>query len=141
MLALALLILANCTGRDAKPEHLRGISIVRPAVAFEIHRDCPDILILDLRLPQDFAGPRGHIEGAVNIPVAELRGRLAGLRGQGRTAFLVYCDDDACGVEGMRLLEEHGFHYGFLIEGGLEAWIAAGFETVQTPTPPLSAPP
>ncbi|MCP4661098.1 MAG: rhodanese-like domain-containing protein [bacterium] len=135
MLAPALLVLAGCTGRSAKPELPRRISKVRPAVAFEIQRDSPDIFILDLRRPQDFDGPLGHIEGAVNIPLAELAGRLAGLRGQGRTAFLVYCHDDACGEEGMRLLKAHGFPYGFLIEGGLEAWIAAGFESVQT-TPP-----
>ncbi len=135
MLAPVLLVLAGCGGRNAEPELLHGINRVRPAVAFEIQRDSPDVLILDLRRAQDFDGPLGHIEGAVNIPLAELGGRLAGLQGQGRTAFLVYCHDDACGAQGMRLLEDHGFPYGFLIEGGLEAWIAAGFETVQTPPP------
>ncbi|UCC55827.1 MAG: VTT domain-containing protein, partial [Gammaproteobacteria bacterium] len=35
-----------------------------------------DLLVLDVRSPEEFVGEQGHIDGAVNIPVEELQQRM-----------------------------------------------------------------
>jgi NADPH-dependent 2,4-dienoyl-CoA reductase/sulfur reductase-like enzyme/rhodanese-related sulfurtransferase len=62
--------------------------------------------LLDVRTPQEFAA--GHITGAVNIPVDELRNRLDELpRGQ---AIAAYCQVGQRGYLATRLLLQAGFH-------------------------------
>ena len=62
-------------------------------------------MLLDVRTPQEFA--EGHLPGAVNIPVDDLRGRLgeipAGLR------ILAYCQVGMRGYIATRILLQKGF--------------------------------
>jgi len=64
-----------------------------------------DRLLLDVRAPEEFEA--GHISGAVNIPVDELRSRLAELpRSRGITA---YCQVGQRGYLATRILAQAGF--------------------------------
>ncbi|MEM8964540.1 MAG: rhodanese-like domain-containing protein [Acidobacteriota bacterium] len=104
---------------------------VSPGVAFEILRDNPNLLILDLRTENEYTGPLGHLAGAVNIPLDELDALLEQIEGTPRDALLVYCRaDDECGEQGIAILASHGFNFPFLLAGGVEAWRAAGYGTV-----------
>lgn len=61
--------------------------------------------LLDVRTPQEFAG--GHLPGAVNIPVDELRSRLGELpRGQ---EIAAYCQVGQRGYLATRILMQAGF--------------------------------
>jgi rhodanese-related sulfurtransferase len=62
-------------------------------------------LLLDVRTPQEYAD--GHISGAVNIPVDELRSRLGELP-QGRE-IAVYCQVGQRGYLAIRILRQAGF--------------------------------
>ncbi|HKI86328.1 MAG TPA: rhodanese-like domain-containing protein [Thermoanaerobaculia bacterium] len=103
---------------------------VDPAVAFEMLRDSPGLFILDLRAANAFDGPKGHIHGAINIPLADLASRLGELSGYRDHTFLVYCDDSNCGLDGMRILVSSGFNSAILVVGGIDAWIGDGYGTV-----------
>jgi rhodanese-related sulfurtransferase len=105
---------------------------VIPAVAYEIQRDSPGILILDLRPPEEYQGDTGHVPRARNLPLDELPYRLIEISGFREETLLVYCRDTLCGEEGMRVLVASGFGDAILIDGGIEAWIRAGFRTVLT---------
>jgi rhodanese-related sulfurtransferase len=62
-------------------------------------------LLLDVRTPEEFAG--GHVPGAVNVPVDELRSRLGELpRSRGVTA---YCQVGQRGYLATRILMQAGF--------------------------------
>ena len=62
-------------------------------------------LLLDVRTPEEFAA--GHIPGAINIPVDELRARLGELpRGQG---IATYCQVGQRGYLATRILLQTGF--------------------------------
>jgi rhodanese-related sulfurtransferase len=116
---------------------------VRPAVAYEIVRDSPDILILDLRPPQEFRGPQGHIKGAINIEADRLRRLLLEISAYRDQTFLVYCADASCGQEAMDFLMASGYRDAILIAGGFAAWVEEGFDTVlagEEPPPPLQQP-
>ena len=63
-------------------------------------------LLLDVRSREEFAG--GHVEGAVNIPVQELGGRLAEV-GKAPHGIVVYCRSGARSSAAASLLRSRGF--------------------------------
>ena len=103
---------------------------VAPPIAYEMMRDSPGILVLDLRSPAAFHGDTGHISRAYNIPEDQLPFRLFELTSYRDDTFLVYCDTQKCGEDGMAVLLSSGFENAILIDGGIDSWIAMGFRTV-----------
>ena len=80
-------------------------------------------LILDVRDEAEFAA--GHIQGAKNIPVAELAGRLKEIEKFKDKPVLVHCQrgmraKTACGI-----LKAHQFTQLNNLQGGLNAWVEA----------------
>ncbi|MHB8873104.1 MAG: rhodanese-like domain-containing protein [Myxococcaceae bacterium] len=63
-------------------------------------------VLLDVRTPDEFR--MRHLEGALNIPVDELRGRMAELPPKG-TQLVVYCHSGARSRAASRLLEGAGY--------------------------------
>ncbi|HEX5759480.1 MAG TPA: rhodanese-like domain-containing protein [Thermoanaerobaculia bacterium] len=118
---------AACRSGRGEPPPFRK---VRPAVAYEILRDSPETLVLDLRTAEEFAGPEGHLERALNLPEARLAWRLIEISSYRDQTLLVYCRDADCGEEAMGVLVTSGFRDAFLIQGGFAAWVADGFDTV-----------
>jgi rhodanese-related sulfurtransferase len=116
---------------------------VRPAVAYEILRDSPETLILDLRPPQEYRGPQGHVKGAINIAEDRLRRLLLEISAYRDQTFLVYCGDANCGEQAMEVLVSSGYRDAILIEGGFAAWVEEGFDTVLAgeDSPPTLLPP
>jgi len=77
--------------------------------------------ILDVRTPEEFE--LGHIEGAVNVPNTELRGRLAELP---RDRFiLVYCGVGIRGYLAERILRQSGWTDVANLAGGWKTYRAA----------------
>lgn len=62
-------------------------------------------LILDVRAPSEFAA--GHVPGAVNVPVDELRGRLGEL--DPARPIIAYCQIGMRGYLATRILMQNGF--------------------------------
>jgi rhodanese-related sulfurtransferase len=75
-------------------------------------------LLLDVRTPAEFAA--GHIPGAVNVPVDEMRGRVGELP-RGRRV-VVYCQVGQRGYLATRLLRQEGFE---------AANLSGGYKTYQ----------
>lgn len=63
-------------------------------------------LLLDVRTPGEFAS--GHIDGALNIPVQELAGRLGELDDKSRD-IVVYCRSGGRSAQAKRLLSAEGY--------------------------------
>jgi len=77
-------------------------------------------LILDVRTPMEFAG--GHLPGAVNIPLDDLRENMGALPRE--REILVYCRVGLRGYIGTRILSQNGFQARNL-SGGIVTWSAA----------------
>jgi rhodanese-related sulfurtransferase len=52
------------------------------------------VTVVDVRGPDEFTGPLGHIATARNIPVAEFEGRLAELAGLEGEPIVLVCRTD-----------------------------------------------
>src|SRR5581483_1985037 len=81
--------------------------------------ECP--LILDVRGPDEFDGPLGHIEGARNLPLPELGGRIPEI-GRGAGPVVVICLTDKRSAQAAAALAEAGIRDVAVLRGGMRAW-------------------
>jgi phage shock protein E len=82
----------------------RLLGKVSPAAARKLVDD--GAKLVDVRTVAEFAG--GHIDGAVNVPVQELGGRLGEL-GDKAAPIVVYCRSGARSGRAKRILMGSGF--------------------------------
>ncbi len=79
--------------------------------------------VVDVRGRDEYAA--GHVKGAINIPVADLRTRYAELDSAVET--VVYCSTGNRSSLGASLLARHGFSKLLNVAGGYTGYHAAGF--------------
>jgi NADPH-dependent 2,4-dienoyl-CoA reductase/sulfur reductase-like enzyme/rhodanese-related sulfurtransferase len=84
-----------------------------------------NLQIVDVRSPDEYA--RGHIIGAINLPINSLREELFVLDKSCRT--LVYCQVGYRGYLGYRILKQHGFDV-VNLDGGFKSVVEGGFRSV-----------
>jgi rhodanese-related sulfurtransferase/membrane protein DedA with SNARE-associated domain len=80
------------------------------------------VTVIDVRGPDEFGGPLGHIAIARNIPVAELSGRLAELGGLKRAPIVLVCRTDKRSTTAAQTLRAAGFTEVSVLRGGMEQW-------------------
>lgn len=85
------------------------------------------VTILDVRGPDEFIGPFGHIATARNIPVAELEGRLAELAGLEGEPIVLVCRTDKRSATAARTLRAAGFARVNVLRRGMEQWNETGY--------------
>ncbi|HET9210659.1 MAG TPA: rhodanese-like domain-containing protein [Thermoanaerobaculia bacterium] len=131
--ALLLLLILLCGGcslfhrrRGPRPLYKK----LSPPVAYEMMRDSPQMLVIDLRPPQQFDGPTGHVREAKNVPVSRLPYRLLEVLPFREDTVFIYCDTDECTEQGAKILRESGFESIVGMAGGINQWIRDGFKTV-----------
>jgi rhodanese-related sulfurtransferase len=112
--------------------YLGGRDDLEPVTREELARrleDGDDLVVLDVRPAAEYAA--GHLPGAVSIPVAELRRRLAEVPGD--REVVAYCRGPYCAFahDAVALLREEGFSARRL-EDGLPEWQAAGLLATRT---------
>ena len=86
-----------------------------------------DILLLDVRAPQDFAGTQGHLAGAVHIPLETLPGRIDELGADLERPIALICRGDRSCAKAAALLAGRGFGQVQVVRGGMTAWLANGW--------------
>lgn len=85
------------------------------------------VYVLDVRTPAEFAA--GHVEGAINIPLDVLASRLGELP-KDRSVHVI-CRSGSRSAQAADLLAKNGFDGVVNIDGGMNAWTAAGYPTVK----------
>jgi rhodanese-related sulfurtransferase len=86
--------------------------------------------LVDVRSPDEFRGPDGHVRGAENQPMQNLLAQSQGLLNDQRPIVLICLSQirsskaaDALSAAGVKTLS--------VVRGGMQAWRAAGFPTEQ----------
>jgi rhodanese-related sulfurtransferase len=126
---LALLVIGACktVGVSTTPG---GYAEVSPTIANEMILDTRQLVILDTRPAADYRGPQGHIAGAISAPFDTIEKQLPELLPYQNDTVLVYGASSTDGELAARLLSLAGFRNVVHVSGGLEAWIARGYRTV-----------
>lgn len=89
-------------------------------VAERLRAASPPVL-LDVRTMGEFR--RGHIAGALHIPVQELGRRWQELEGFREREIVVYCATGPRSVNAVNILQKRGFN-AVNLRGGMKAWQA-----------------
>lgn len=100
-----------------------------------------DLLVIDVREAEEYA--RGHLPGARCIPRGLLeaaadpsyKGRDPCLSQAAARDILLYCSTGARSALAAVTLQEMGFERIHSLAGGLELWLAEGYEFGQADTP------
>ncbi|WP_407429770.1 FAD-dependent oxidoreductase [Arcticibacter sp.] len=77
-----------------------------------------DAVLIDVRTPGEFA--QGTIEGALNIPLDEIRGRLSEIPAE--KPVYIFCQQGMRGYLAQRILVQNGFHHVTNLSGGYLLW-------------------
>ncbi|MEV3985271.1 metalloregulator ArsR/SmtB family transcription factor [Nonomuraea sp. NPDC049758] len=116
--------------REAVREHLGDLSGVT-ADELAARLADPGTVVVDVRPAAAYA--KGHVPGAISVPLDDLAGRLAELPPDARV--VAYCGGPYCVLspQAARLLRERGLDARPL-DGGLIGWRRAGHEVVRERT-------
>jgi rhodanese-related sulfurtransferase len=94
------------------------------ALAAQIEGDAA-LLVLDVRGPDEFTGPLGHIREARNLPLNELPTLLSELV-RDRRPVVVVCKTDRRSSIAAQQLQQAGKADVSVLRGGMERWQALG---------------
>jgi rhodanese-related sulfurtransferase len=84
------------------------------------------IAVIDVRGPDEFSGPLGHIASAHNIPLPELPRRVAELGPLAERPVVLVCHTDKRSASAAGLLDAAGFLDVRVLRGGMVRWKEAG---------------
>lgn len=74
-----------------------------------------DTLLLDLRTDEEYEA--GHVEGAVNIQLAEFKENISQFEGYKKNPVILYADKAATSAEAVQLLLDNGFEEVYNADG------------------------
>ena len=91
-----------------------------PAAAFAEKMQQDDVILIDVRTPEEFAS--GYLKGAVNINynAPDFADQIAKL--DPTKTYLVYCRSGMRSGNAGKILSDKGFHTVYTLKGGLNAW-------------------
>lgn len=95
-----------------------------------------DLDVVDVREPAEWA--TGHIPGARLVPLGQFRADPRGSLRGGRVAFV--CAKGGRSAAAAKLAEEAGKTDVYNLDGGMQAWGAAGLDTLVPGHPPTASP-
>jgi uncharacterized membrane protein YdjX (TVP38/TMEM64 family)/rhodanese-related sulfurtransferase len=84
------------------------------------------LVIVDVRQPEEFTAPPGHLPGAVNVPLAELQNRMPDLATHKRP-IIVVCKTDRRSARAATQLLAAGLRNVAVLRGGTDGWHQRGY--------------
>ncbi|MEO1659054.1 MAG: rhodanese-like domain-containing protein [Pseudomonadota bacterium] len=131
ILAFAFLLIAGATEIGTEKD---GIIHVTPMEAADLVANHPNVQVLDVRMEHEFQ--EAHIKGAVQISyyAPNFRMQIAALPTD--VPYLVHCRSGTRSSRAVRILQQDGVSTIYHLDGGLNAWQAAGLPVIQKEATP-----
>ena len=102
-------------------KNTKSYKVVSPKEAHEFAQNDPNILLLDVRTPEEYSNELGHVANTILIPVQELESRLDELEGHTGKQIIAICRSGNRSGMAVDLLTRHGFS-AMNMEGGMIRW-------------------
>ena len=80
------------------------------------------VTVIDVRGPDEFRGPLGHIKDALNLPVGELPNRLTEIKALKNRPIILVCRTVKRSTDAAVFLHDAGFQDVRVLRGGMEEW-------------------
>lgn len=81
-----------------------------------------DVTIVDVRDPDEFAGPSGRIPRARNVPLKDLPIRLQELMSPASNTIVLVCRTDRRSAQAAKILRAAGLRDVLVLRNGMQAW-------------------
>lgn len=117
----ATLLLGSCGSATTSPD----ITLVSVSEASAVIEEAPAALVvLDVRTPEEYN--QGHLEGAINVDfyAEDFAAQLDQLDKD--VPYVLYCKSGNRSGQTAPIMTDLGFDEVFEIDGGIDAWSAAG---------------
>lgn len=130
--AIVAAALASCAGSKTLVEN-SGANLAQTAQHMEVREVSIDqayqlyqekVAFLDVRTPEEWN--TAHVPGSTLLPIEDLEERVNELPQD--LELVVYCRSGNRSAEAARILLAAGFSDVYSMDGGLDDWIAAGYE-------------
>lgn len=113
-----------------------GVVHVDPAEATSVLRQVDDLVVLDVRTRREF--DTSHLEGATRIDFLSGDFKEKAAKLDRDRAYLVHCRSGRRSTAAVELLKELGIARIYHLDGGIQAWRAAGLPTVAEDDPEVA---
>ena len=87
----------------------------------------PDHLVVDVRTPNEYAS--GHIAGSINLPLGQVDAHLNRIVNDAGGRLILVCQSGGRACQAFETLADAGMEDLEILEGGMNAWMAAGAPT------------
>lgn len=124
LIAASFLILSACSDSDSGPA-VPFLELIQPERAAEVlDAGSDDLVLLDIRTPDEFNQAR--LSDAVNIDyyAADFRENLSALDLE--ATYVVYCRTGNRSASAVQIMQELGFQRVYEIDGGIARWYESG---------------
>ncbi len=85
-----------------------------------------NLVVLDVRTPQELVGSLGKIDGSINIPVQDLEKRISELNKYKKNEIAVICRTGSRSLKGTKILLKNGFDVENVL-GGMTEYRKKGY--------------
>ena len=82
-------------------------------------------MVIDVRQPEEFSAPPGHLPGAVNVPLAGVADRAAEFA-DGHRPIVLVCKTDRRSARAAETLQAAGLRDVAVLRGGTDGWHQQG---------------
>ncbi|MBR2813104.1 MAG: VTT domain-containing protein [Reyranella sp.] len=126
---IALALLAAIAFLPRLIRRLRGGEATRWIEVDELAsrlKEAGGIAVIDVRGPDEFSGPLGHIAAALNMPIGQLAERLTEIKALEATPVVLVCWTDKRSANAAAVLRDAGFRDVRVLRGGMERWNRSG---------------
>ncbi|MBX9591953.1 MAG: VTT domain-containing protein [Hyphomonadaceae bacterium] len=131
-LLAAIAFLPRLLRRLGSEDKLRWMEVDELAARLE---KAKDIAVIDVREPDEFTGPLGHIREARHLPLGELPQRLSELQTLLDKPVVLVCRTDRRSASAAAVLEEAGFRDVSVLRGGMMRWNEAKLSVADRDAP------
>ncbi|RMF58410.1 MAG: rhodanese-like domain-containing protein [Calditrichaeota bacterium] len=94
--------------------------------AYELLQSDTNVVLIDVRTPQEFNGPLGHVKGALLKPVQQINTWAPELNSLKDKKVLLICRSGNRSGYALRYLQQQGFTNVYNVMGGMRAWNSKG---------------
>lgn len=130
VLGIVLLLFAVAGGCAQLREKSDGSQTISAAEARRLIESNANVVVLDVRTPEEWKSSSGHLPNSLLIPIQDLESRLSDLEPFRGKTIITYCRSGNRSGRAAKILSEKGFK-ALNMEGGILKWNAEQFPVVK----------
>jgi glyoxylase-like metal-dependent hydrolase (beta-lactamase superfamily II)/rhodanese-related sulfurtransferase len=111
------------------PANAQPVRVVTPEQVKQLIDSGNTVLVLDVRNPDEYVSPLGHIRGSRIIPLLELAARIGEIEGYRESEIITVCKVGGRSLAAAGMLMQAGFAKSAAMSGGMVEWIKCGYPT------------